>query len=52
MINDLTSRSQRLGWFKSKFARTTWLDIATGVVIMGVVGMMVGQLIRYNLYIK
>lgn len=44
MYGDLVRKEKRLGWFQSKFARVSWLDIATGVVITGVLTVMVANL--------
>lgn len=56
MYKDMTSKAQRLGWFQSRFVvkqnKVNWLNVVTSVAIVGVVAIIVGQLIRYNLYIK
>jgi len=49
---DLTSKAQRIGWFRSSLNRVSWLDIMTGLVITAVLIEMVGQFIRYELFIK
>ena len=47
MKYDLTTRSQRLGWFRSSLKRVSWLDIITGVVITCAVSGMIANLAYY-----
>jgi len=50
MYKDLTTRSQRLGWFKSSLVRkdkVNWLDAITYGVVIGVLAVIVGNLAYY-----